>query len=120
MSRNRLRYRNGVRPPVVVALLLVTAGLIGIGLSQVHHRNFAHALADEQREVEKEIRLLRQEISALDLRIESLLTRDKIQPRLTKARTLLRPITKERLIYLPPDAPSPSPPSIAQAPQASP
>ncbi len=118
MSRNRPRYRNGVRLPVVVALLLVTAGLIGIGLSQVHHRNFTHALADEQREVEKEIRLLQQEISALDLRIESLLTRDKIQPRLSNARTLLRPITKERLIYLPADASSSPAQTVAQ--QASP
>lgn len=114
MSRNRLRYRNGVRLPVVAALVLVTAGLIGIGLSQVHHRNFAHALADEQREAEKEIRLLQQEISALDLRIESLLTRDKLQPRLTHARTLLRPITKDRLVYLP--VPASRQPAVAQAP----
>ncbi len=105
MSRNRHRYRNGIRLPTVIALVIVTAVLISIALGMVHHQNFAHALSDQQRELEKEVKLLNQEISALDLRIESLLTRDKVQPRLANARTLLRPITKDRLIYLPPIPP---------------
>ena len=110
MSRNR--YRNdSVRLPTVTAFILVTLMALVITLSIVLDRNRVHALGDEQRQVEKEIKLLKQELAALDLRIESLLTRDKVQPRLAGARTLLRPITKERLIELPAE---PSPPEVAQ------
>ncbi len=102
MNRNRHRYRNGVRISTLVMLVVTTALLIVLGLSVVHQQNFAHSLGDEQRQTEREIRLLKQEISALDLRIESLLTRDKVQPRLANAQTLLQPIRKERRIFLPP------------------
>ena len=84
---------------VVIAITLVA---LFVTLSRVAERNRVHALGDEQRQIEREIRLLKQELAALDLRIESLLTRDKVQPRLAGARTLLRPITKDRLIELAP------------------
>jgi hypothetical protein len=110
MSRNR--YRNTVRLPTVVACILVTLMALVITLSIVLDRNRIHALGDEQRQVEKEIKLLKQELTALDLRIESLLTRDKVHDRLANARTLLRPISKDRLILL---APEPTtPPEVAQ------
>lgn len=95
-------YRNSIRLSTMTVVIAVTLVALFIALSRVAERNRVHALGDEQRKIEKEIRLLRQELAALDLRIESLLTRDKVQPRLAGARTLLRPITKDRLIELPP------------------
>ena len=95
------RYRNTVRLSTTTVVIGITVVALFITLSRVAERNRVHALGDEQRQVEKEIRLLKQELAALDLRIESQLTRDKVQPRLAGARTLLRPITKDRLIVLP-------------------
>lgn len=96
------RYRNSVKISTVSVFIVVTLVALFVTLSRVADRNRIHALGDEQREVEKEIGLLRKELAALDLRIESLLTRDKVQPRLAGARTMLRPITKDRLIELTP------------------
>ena len=96
------RYRNSVRLPTVTVVIVVTVVALFIALCRVMERNRVHALADEQRKVEKEISLLKQELAALDLRIESQLTRDKVQPRLANARTLLRPITKDRIIEINP------------------
>lgn len=96
------RYRNSIRLSTMTVVIAVTLVALFIALSRVAERNRVHALGDEQRKIEKEVRLLKQELAALDLRIESLLTRDKVQPRLAGARTLLRPITKDRLIELPP------------------
>jgi hypothetical protein len=108
---NRNRYRNTVRLPTVVAFILITLMALVITLSIVLDRNRIHTLGEDQRKVEKEIKLLKQELTALDLRIESLLTRDKVQPRLATARTLLRPISKDHLILL---SPEPPPPDVAQ------
>ena len=96
------RYRNSVRLPTVTVVIVVTVVALFIALCRVMEKNRVHALADEQRKVEKEISLLKQELAALDLRIESQLTRDKVQPRLANARTLLRPITKDRIIEINP------------------
>lgn len=96
------RYRNSVRLPTVTVVIIVTVVALFIALCRVMEKNRVHALADEQRKVEKEISLLKQELAALDLRIESQLTRDKVQPRLANARTLLRPITKDRIIEINP------------------
>lgn len=96
------RYRNTIRIPTVLACVAITAVTIFVALNRVASRNRVIALGDKQRQIEKDVRLLRQELTALDLRIESLLTRDKVQPRLAGARTMLRPITKDRLIELSP------------------
>ena len=101
MSMNN-RYRNSVRLSTMTVVIAVTLVALFIALSRVAERNRVHALGDEQRKIEKDIRLLKQELAALDLRIESQLTRDKVQPRLAGARTLLRPITKDRLIEISP------------------
>jgi hypothetical protein len=96
------RYRNSVRLSTMTVVIAITLVALFVTLSRVAERNRVHALGDEQRQIEREVRLLKQELAALDLRIESLLTRDKVQPRLAGARTLLRPITKDRLIELAP------------------
>ncbi len=114
----RNRYRNSLGLPMITAILLVVASLALAGLGIVVSKNRVRALGEEQRKVESEARLLQAEIVALNNRIETMLTRDRVQPRLTSSGTLLRPITKHSLLMLKPlpqvTASITSDPSIAQ------
>jgi len=120
--RTRNRYRNRLGLSAITAILIVVASLAFAGLGVVVSKNRVRALGEEQRKVESEMRLLNAEITALNNRIETLLTRDRVQPRLTSSGTLLRPITPRTLITLRPRAvetaaasPSPLDPSLAQS-----
>lgn len=115
--RQRNRYRNSLGLPAITAILIVVASLALVGLGIVVSKNRVRALGEEQRKVESEMRLLNAEILALNNRIETMLTRDRVQPRLTSSGTLLRPITKHTLLLL---KPLPAPPAQALAPLASP
>lgn len=119
--RQRNRYRNSLGLPAITGILIVVASLAFVGLGIVVSKNRVRAIGDEQRKVESEMRLLNTEILALNNKIETLLTRDRVQPRLTAAGTLLRPITKQSLLMFKPLPPQPAaasepatPPSIAQ------
>lgn len=100
--RQRNRYRNSLGLPAITAILIVVASLAFVGLGIVVGKNRVRALGEEQRKVESEMHLLNAEITALNNKIETLLTRDRVQPRLTSAGTLLRPITKRTLLTLKP------------------
>jgi len=120
--RQRNRYRNSLGLPAITAIVIVVASLALVGLGIVVSKNRVRALGEEQRKVESDMRLLQAEILALNNKIETQLTRDRVQPRLTAAGTLLRPITKHSLLQLKPlpapaDAAATTPatdPSIAQ------
>jgi hypothetical protein len=114
--RQRNRYRNSLGLPMITAIMLVVASLALAGLGVVVSKNRVRALGEEQRKVESETRLLQTEIVALNNRIETMLTRDRVQPRLTSSGTLLRPITKHSLLMLKP-LPQPAD-STASAPRA--
>ncbi len=101
-SSPRNRYRNSLGLPALTAIIMVIASLALVGLGIVVSKNRVRALGEEQRKVESEMRLLNAEILALNNRIETLLTRDKVQPRLTNSGTLLRPITRAMLLTLKP------------------
>ncbi|WP_395719055.1 hypothetical protein [Prosthecobacter sp.] len=117
-SRNQYRNRLGIS--AISAILVVVASLALAGLGIVVSKNRVRAIGEEQRKVEAEMRLLNAEILALNNKIETLLTRDRVQPRLTSAGTLLRPITKRTLLSLKPvpaaagTSGAESAPSIAQ------
>lgn len=119
-SRPRNHYRNSMGLPMITAIIIVVSSLAFVGLGIVVSKNRVRALGEEQRKMESEMRLLSAEILALNNRIETMLTRDRVQPRLTGAGTLLRPITKHSLLLLralPPQttaAPAPVSPSLAQ------
>lgn len=100
--RSRNRYRNSLGLPALTAIIIVVASLALVGLGIVVSKNRVRSLGEEQRKVESEMRLLNAEILALNNRIETLLTRDKVQPRLTSSGTLLRPITPRTLLTLKP------------------
>ncbi len=116
--RQRNRYRNNLGLPMITAILLVVASLALAGLGIVVSKNRVRALGEEQRKVESESRLLQAEIVALNNRVETMLTRDRVQPRLTSSGTLLRPITKYSLLTL--KSLPPPVDSTASAPQADP
>jgi len=115
--RPRNRYRNSLGLSTITAILIVVASLALVGLGIVVSKNRVRALGEEQRKVEADMRLLNAEILALNNRIETMLTRDRVQPRLTSAGTLLRPITKQGILLL---KPLPKPPAKAAAPAADP
>lgn len=100
--RQHNRYRNRLGLPTITAILVVVASLALAGLGVVVSKNRVRALGEEQRKVESEMRLLTAEILALNNRIETSLTRDRVQPRLTTSGTLLRPITRQSLLVLKP------------------
>ena len=115
--RPRNRYRNSLGLSTLTAILIVVASLALVGLGIVVSKNRVRAIGEEQRKVESEMRLLNAEILALNNRIETMLTRDRVQPRLTSAGTLLRPLTKQSILFL---KPLPAEPAKAAAPVADP
>ncbi len=120
MKTPRNRYRNSLGLSAITAILIVVASLALVGLGVVVSKNRVRAIGEDQRKVESEMRLLNAEIIALNNRIETLLTRDRVQPRLTTSGTLLRPITPRTLLTLKPVTTQPtaaaalSTPAIAQ------
>ncbi|MHB1080152.1 MAG: hypothetical protein ACYC67_12165 [Prosthecobacter sp.] len=115
--RPRNRYRNSLGLSTITAILIVVASLALVGLGIVVSKNRVRAIGEEQRKVEADMRLLNAEILALNNRIETMLTRDRVQPRLTNAGTLLRPITKHGILLL---KPLPEAPAKAAATAADP
>jgi hypothetical protein len=115
--RPRNRYRNSLGLPTISAILIVVASLALVGLGIVVSKNRVRAIGEDQRKVEAEMRLLNAEILAMNNRIETMLTRDRVQPRLTNAGTLLRPITKHSILFLKPLSEQPA---KAAAPAADP
>lgn len=116
-SAQRNRYRNSLGLSSLTAILIVVASLALVGLGIVVSKNRVRAIGEDQRKVESEMRLLNAEIIALNNRIETLLTRDRVQPRLTTSGTLLRPITPRTLLTL---KPLPAQPAAAAASLGSP
>jgi hypothetical protein len=100
--RPRNRYRNSLGLSTITAILIVVASLALVGLGIVVSKNRVRAIGEDQRKLEAEMRLLNAEILAMNNRIETMLTRDRVQPRLTNAGTLLRPITKHGILILKP------------------
>ena len=103
MSRSNARrtdYRNHLSVGVLTAVTLLCVALVVTFIGMVTSRNRLMALGTEQRQVEHQIQLFKQEIEQLDTRINKRLTRNVVQPRLAEAGTLLREVEKGSLIYL--------------------
>ena len=103
MSRSNARrtdYRNHLSVGVLTAVTLLCVALVVTFIGMVTSRNRLMALGTEQRQVEHQIQLFKQEIEQLDTRINKRLTRNVVQPRLAEAGTLLREVEKGSLTYL--------------------
>lgn len=101
-SRRRTTYRNRLGLPAIMVVLVIVASLALVGLGIVISKNRVRALGEEQRQVEGEIRLLKEEIIRLGQSREKAFASQRLQPRLTKIATLLQPLARERIIVLPP------------------
>ncbi len=100
-NRRRTAYRNRLSVATLTAITLVCVALAAAFVGFVVSRNRLSALADEQRRVEQEITLYRQEIMALEKRIDTSLIREKVHERLAAAGTYLKPIEPASIIHLP-------------------
>ena len=100
-SRRTTRYRNSLSLTAIVAILVVVASLALVGLGIVVSKNRVRALGEEQRKVEDEIRLLRTEIVKLAQFKEKAFASQRVQPRLTKIATMLRPLDESRILVMP-------------------
>lgn len=110
-SRRTTRYRNRLSLTAIVAIIVVVASLALAGLGIVVSKNRVRALGEEQRKVEDEIRLLRTEIEKLAQFKEKAFASQRVQPRLTKIATMLRPLDEGRILVMP--AASPAPAAVA-------
>ncbi len=89
-SRGALQRRR--RMAVYVFLGVIGMVCAWILLQDIMVKNRIAALGMEQREAEKEITALEQDISSLNVRIEEQLSRKNLMMKLTEQRTRLRPI----------------------------
>ncbi len=98
---SRPSYRNRLSVATLTTATLLCVVLACAFVAFVVSRNRLSALADEQRKVEQQIALFHQEIQALEKRIDTSLTRDKVHERLTAGNTYLKPIEPDTIITLP-------------------
>lgn len=99
--RRSTAYRNRLSVATLTAITLLCVAFAAVFIGFVVSRNRLSALADEQRRVEQQIALYRQEIQALAKRIDTSLTREKVHERLIAAGTYLKPIEPAAIISLP-------------------
>ncbi len=100
-NRRRTPYRNRLSVATLTFFTLLCVALAAVFVGFVVSRNRLSALADEQRRAEQQIALYRQEIQALDKRIDITLTREKVHERLIAAGTYLKPVEPAAILSLP-------------------
>jgi hypothetical protein len=95
-SHPRTRGRSGMVALVCVIFLWFAA----IGLFYVLTKNRIHALGGDQRQVEKEIAALQQEMRAQNLQIEEALSRKNLMEKLSMHRSKLKAIRPDSIVRL--------------------
>lgn len=117
MSRNR--YRNSIGLPVILAVLIVCAAVLLVALSVVVNKNRLSALAEQQRQVDQQMKLLNFEIASLERKIDQQLDGARVLPLLEAKGTLLQKINPDAnvIIHL---KPIPAAKTVAQTEVVSP
>jgi hypothetical protein len=117
MKRNQ--YRNKIGLPVLTAVLVICAAVLLAALSVVVNKNRIAALAEQQRLVEQETRLLDIEITSLERKIDQMLDGARVQPLLQAKGTWLQKINPQTrsIIRL---KPVPAAKTVAQAQPSTP
>ena len=102
MKRNR--YRNSIGLPVITAVLILCAAVLLAALSVVVNKNRIATLAEQQRQVEQEMKLLKIEITNLERKIDQQLDGARVQPILQAKGTWLQKINPQTrsIIHLKP------------------
>ena len=98
MKRNQ--YRNAIGLPVLTAVLIVCSAVLVVALSVVVNKNRITALAEQQRQVEQEMKLLNFEIVSLDRKIDQLLDGARVQPLLESKGTWLQKINPDAQVII--------------------
>jgi hypothetical protein len=113
--RKTNHYRNAIGLPVLTAVLIICGAVLLAALSVVINKNRVTAIAEEQRQVEQEMKLLNLEIVSLTRRIDQLLDGARVQPLLQAKGTWLHKINPDgrAIIHLKPVAAAASE-SVAQ------
>jgi len=98
------QYRNAIGLPVLTAVLILCGAILLAALSVVINKNRISALAEQQRQVEQEMKLLNFEIVSLTRRIDQLLDGARVQPLLQAKGTWLQKINPDAraIIHLKP------------------
>lgn len=117
MKRNQ--YRNSIGLPVLTAVLIICGAILLAALSVVVNKNRITALAEQQRQVDQEMKLLNFEIVSLERKIDQLLDGARVQPILQAKGTWLQKISPDAhaIIHL---KPIPAAKAVAQIQVASP
>ncbi len=112
MKRNQ--YRNKIGLPLVTVVLVVCGFVLVAALSVVVNKNRIATLAEQQRQVEQDMRLLNIEITNLERKIDQMLDGAKVQPILQAKGTWLQKINPQTrsIIRL---KPIPAAKTVAQA-----
>ncbi len=117
MKRNQ--YRNSIGLPVLTAVLIVCSAILLVALSVVVNKNRITALAEQQRQVDQEMKLLNFELVSLERKIDQLLDSARVQPILQSKGTWLQKISPDAqaIIHL---KPIPTARTVAQAEKTTP
>lgn len=89
------RYRNAIGLPVLTAVLILCGAVLLAALSVVVNKNRITALAEQQRQVEQEMKLLNFEIVSLERKIALLLDGARVQPILQSKGTWLQKLSPD-------------------------
>lgn len=111
------RYRNAVGLPVLTAVFILCGAVLLAALSVVVNKNRITALAEQQRQVEQEMKLLNFEIVSLGRKIDLLLDGARVQPILQSKGTWLQKLSPDAraIIHL---KPIPTAEAVAQSTEA--
>lgn len=114
--RKRNQYRNSIGLPVLTTVLILCGAILLAALSVVVNKNRISALAEQQRQVEQETKLLNLEIVNLNRRIGQLLDGARVKPILQAKGTWLQQISPDAnvIIHLKPLPPQNAEREVAQ------
>ena len=92
--------RKGRRSGMVLLVCVIGLWVTGIGLAYVLTKNRIHALGRDQRQVEKEIAAVQQEMRGQNLQIEEALSRKTLMEKLSAHRSKLKAIVPDKIVRL--------------------
>lgn len=107
-------YRNAIGLPMLTTILVICGAMLLAALSVVINKNRISALAEQQRQVEQEKKLLNFEIVSLTRRIDQLLDGARVQPLLQAKGTWLQKINPDARAIIHLKTLSPAPDAVAQ------
>ena len=104
--RNRNRYRNSVRLPVILFFVIV-GGLVGTRwVKEIRAQHVTLRLSTDVRDLDHKITTLRRDIKDLNSRYSALITEDVLKARLKEKHVNMHDIATNTIISLETDEPT--------------